>query len=45
MADDTYRPPGIEERTPVSDPLNTLSQSESQVPTPVWRATGGDDAR
>jgi hypothetical protein len=44
MADDTYHAPGIEDRTPVSEPLNTLPSSERPPPpTPAWRSASEPD--
>jgi len=42
MAEDTYEAPGIEDRTPVSEPLNTLTNSEQQQRTPAWRTEPTD---
>jgi len=37
----TYAPPAIEDRMPISAPLNTLTNSEPppQTRTPTWRRT------
>ncbi len=35
--DDTYEAPAVESTTPVSEPLNTLSNSEPRTVTPAWR--------
>jgi hypothetical protein len=38
VSDVRYDPPAVEERTPVTEPLNTApAQSEPRTLTPVWR--------
>jgi hypothetical protein len=46
MPGDGYVRPGFEDRTAITEPLNTVSTSHGLLRTPVWRsrATGPDAA-
>jgi hypothetical protein len=40
---DPYERPRVEDRTTVTEPLNTINTSHGLPTTPAWRSRAGDD--